>query len=837
MADLSGDIRRTIRTLGRQPGFVAAVVTTFAIAIGTNAAMFGLIDRLMLSAPPGIVDPDRVVRLSVEGGAESGQRFRMSTFSYPMFRSLAGAEHALALVAASRPDTVMVGRAEVRPSAALAVSGHYFATLRATPQLGRVIGPSDDEIPLGASVVVLSHAYWTRIYGRDPSAVGQQAVINGTPFTIIGVARQGFSGDVGSPVDVFIPLTAAMRGQAFGWWTIDRMNLVSIVGRLTDGVTPRGAAEVVTGIVRAQSGSDERASRQIAELTPVVPGRSARQSAQSQIALWLAGVSVVVLLIATANVGTLLLLRAARRQRETALRITLGAPRATLAMQLMIESLMLSVAGAVAGLLLSRWLSEAIRVTLLPSLAAREAFVDRRVALLSVGVAVVAGILAALTPIMQIGRRDLAAALRAGGESGASGRMTSQSIMVGAQVALCTVLLVGAGLFVRSLHRVQSQDLGFSTEGILYVTLDIQGYASGREKDALYEAALRRARGVAGVRRASLVEAFPFGPFHVPPMNIPGRAGMPTLGGQPPFMYPATIEFLAMMRVSLREGRMFNERDTRSSALVAMVNESMARTIWPNEPALGKCIRVGYPANMADEMDPMEAVALAPCREVVGIVRDSRARSIRGEGNEARQMQYYVPFEQIPAPPFPNFGFANGFFLQAAEPDLDRVAAEVHRVVQTGMTRSGFVRVKRYQDLIDPQLRSWRLGASLFALFGALALGIAAVGLFGVISYLVGQRTREMGVRIALGSSPRRMWRLVIGDALRLVGVGIATGIVAAMAAGPLVRDMLFRTSPWEPANAGVAILVLLTVTVAAAALPAWRAGRVDPLEALRADG
>jgi ABC-type antimicrobial peptide transport system permease subunit len=236
-------------------------------------------------------------------------------------------------------------------------------------------------------------------------------------------------------------------------------------------------------------------------------------------------------------------------------------------------------------------------------------------------------------------------------------------------------------------------------------------------------------------------------------------------------------------------------------------------------------------------MDPMEAVALAPCREVIGIVRDSRARSLRGDGDEGRQMQYYVPFEQIPAPPMPNFALASGVFVQADEADLDRVAASVQRAAQSGLGRTGYVRVQRYQDLIDPQLRGWRLGASLFSLFGALALGIAAVGLFGVISFLIGQRTREMGVRIALGATHRRMWVLVIGDALKLVAAGIAVGTIAAMAAGPLMRDMLFRTSPWEPANAGIAIAILLVVTVVAAALPAWRAGRVDPLTALRADG
>lgn len=838
MGSLGLDFRHALRTLRRQPGFVAAVVTTFAIAIGTNAAMFGLIDRLMLSAPPGIADPDRVVRLSVEAEVAPGQRYRMSTFSYPLFRELTRVDKAFSMVAASRPDTVMVGRDEAaRPASSLGVSGQYFATLGATPALGRFIGPADDGIPLGNSVVVLSHRYWSTVHARRPDVVGQSVSIGGSPFTIIGVARPGFNGDNAAPIDVFMPLTAAMRNEAFGWWTIERMNVVSIVGRLADGSTSRSAAELATTVLRSQVGRPDRSGQPVAELASVVPGRSARQSSQSQVALWLAGVSVIVLLIATANVGTLMLLRAARRQRETAMRITLGAPRARLAMQLVLESVILSIGGGIAGLVLSRWLSEAIRVTLLPGLAPGEGFIDRRVAALSLVAAIVAGAIAALTPMAQVGRRDLVAALRSGGDGGSSGRTRAQSAMVGAQVALCTVLLIGAGLFVRSLQRVQSQDLGFSTSGILYVTVELQGPASGRERDGMYDSALRQARTIAGVRRASLVGAFPFGPFHVPPLNVPGHDGMPTLGGQPPFLYPATPEYLQMMRVSLRQGRLFNDGDTRSSPLVVIVNESMARTLWPEGGAIGKCVRAGYPSDAPAGLDPIEAVAFAPCRQVVGVVRDSRARSIRGEGNEARQMQYYVPFDQTPARASPDFAFANGMFVQADDRDLARVAPLIQRAVQGSLSRSGFVKVRRYQDLIDPQLRSWRLGASLFTLFGALALGIAAVGLFGVISYMIGQRTREMGVRVALGAPRRRMWRLVIGDALRLVVVGMAVGTVLAMAAGPLVRDMLFRTSPWEPASAGAALLVLLAVTVLAAALPAWRASRVDPLTALRADG
>jgi putative ABC transport system permease protein len=288
------------------------------------------------------------------------------------------------------------------------------------------------------------------------------------------------------------------------------------------------------------------------------------------------------------------------------------------------------------------------------------------------------------------------------------------------------------------------------------------------------------------------------------------------------------------MKVTLTQGRLFTDRDGPGGQRVVLVNESMARTVWPGESAIGKCVRAGYPDNMEGFDDPMTAVTFAPCREVVGIVRDTRARSLRGDGNEARQMQFYVPFAQIPAPPTPNFARANGIFVQVTN---DQARAAVQRAIQAGLTRPGYARVRAYQDLIDPQLRSWKLGASLFTVFGALALGIAAVGLFGVISYLVAQRTRELGVRIALGASRDGVWRLVITDSVKLVVAGLVVGIVTAMAAGAVIRDLLFRTSPWEVTNAVMAIVILLAVTIAAAAWPAWRASRVDPLTALRSDG
>jgi predicted permease len=831
---LRGDVRYALRTLRREPTFVAGVVATFALAIGTNAAMLGVVSRLMLSPPPGIRDPERVVRAQIVVQGRNGEPQAMTTTSYPTFRGIAGLTRAFSAVAAVRTDTIGIGRgADLEQVPAIAASGQFFATLGAVPQAGRFFGPGDDELPTGATVAVLGDAYWKRRFAADRAAVGREIVVDGQSFTIIGIAPSGFNGDGLGDVDVYIPFTTSQRTRPFGWWTSDGMNIVSIVARLAPGVSTSVAAEMATSVLRARRTTFTDRPPTVG-LESVMPGASSRESSQAKIALWLSGVSAVVLLIATANVGTLLLLRAAKRRRDIAVRIALGAGQSVLARELLTESVLLALAGACVGLMLSRWFGDLLRVTLLPTLAPTVGFIDRPVLIVSVVVAVLSGIVAGLAPLAQVRRRNVVVDLRSG-EHGASGRFALQNILIGVQVALCTVLLAGAGLFVRSLERVQSQDLGFSTTGILYAELQPQRFVPGPERDLLHSAAAERLRSLSQVRRATVVEAFPFGPFHVPPISIPGMGDMPSVGDQLPYMYAATPEFLAMIGATLRQGRLFTDADARGAPLVVLVNETMARVVWPGQSAIGKCVRTGYGGGGPPTFDGGNPAEGAPCREVVGVVRDSRARSLRVSGNETKFMQFYVPFAQLPAMPSPNAASVTGIFAQVTG-DPDRAAAIIQRTLQSGSTVPVYARVRAYQDLIDPQLRSWRLGATLFSAFSALALGIAAVGLFGVVSYVITQRTREIGVRLALGATQAGMFGMVVRDALRLVVVGIVVGGAAAIAAGPLIQDMLFNTSPWEPANLATAIVVLVVVTTIAALWPAWRAGRVNPLVALRSD-
>jgi predicted permease len=836
---LTRDTRYALRTLRREPAFAAGVVLTFALAIGTNAAMFGLVTRLMLAPPPGIHGADRVAQVRLNFVSDDGTSMSGSTTSYPTFRALRTVTSAFTAVAGSKPDTLTIGRSpDVGQIAVLSTTGDYFTALGARTTIGRPIGPIDDEPPTGRQVVVLSYAYWQRAFGGDRSILGRELVVDDRRFVVIGVAERGFNGDGLSAVDAFIPFSAAMGKGSSDWMSNRFMNLMTLVVRVRDAVALSAAQQMATAAIREDASMAGRARTPAVGLASIVPTASARQSAQSQIALWLAGVAFIVLLIATANVGTLLALRSARRRREIAVRIAMGARRGDLARQLLVESVLLAATGAAAGLLFSRWFSGIIRATLLPNLAPVDVLIDRRVLAATALAAIGAGLLAGLAPVTQAGKTNLSTQLRSGNGTGTSGRLAFQNMLIGVQVALCTLLVVGASLFVRSLQRVRSQDLGFSTAELLYVTIDFRGYVPAIERDLTYEESVRRIRAIAGVTGATAVMGIPFGPHNIPPVSVPGSPQQfgPASGVQPPVMYAATADYLRMMDVSLVSGRLLTDADRRGTPQVVIVNESMAKTMWPRESALGKCVRVGFGPGFfpgGDEGNPADG---APCREVVGVVRDSRARSLRPERNEDKIMQYYVPLDQAPDPMMPDQPRLMGLIVRASG-DLDHAAALVQRTIHAGSARPIYARVRHYQDLIDPQLRSWRLGATLFSAFSVLALGIAAVGLFAVVSYVVTQRTPEIGVRLALGGTGQRVVGLIVGDAVRMASYGIAIGVAAALVAGPLVASMLFQTSPREPASIAVAGGVLLVTTLAAAIWPAWRAGRVNPVVALRSEG
>ena len=801
----SPSIRLAVRSLRREPALVAGVIATFALAIGANAAMFGLVTRLMLAAPPGVADPGNVARVSM-------------TTNYPEYQRIAGLADAFERVAAARPMNMIMGRGgDATELRAIAATGSYFAVLGARPALGRWFDARDDELPGGSSVAVLSHSLWHARFAGARDVIGRDIVLNDVAHTVVGVAPPNFSGDDIRAVDVFLPLSAAMRTQGAGWWTNDRVRIVSVVARLKDGVTA-GAAAGRAGV----------------ELEPLLPA-AVRNSTQARIAKWLMGVSLIVLIIATANVGTLLLLRALRKRREVAVRMALGAGRARLAGELTLESLILAVAGGAAGLLLSRGLSDVVRATLMPDLAPTDTLADPRLLAVTLILSVGAGLMAGLAPMGLVAQKALLSDLTGSGTLGSAGRSRAQRGLVGLQVALCTVLLVGAGLFVRSLERVRSQDLGYSVDKLLHVDVDFREQLGGARQDEVHRQLAARVASLPGVTGATIVQATPFGNFHVPPISVPGRDEPPNVNGQLPMLYASTPAYLRLMGVTLLQGRLFDADDRRGSQPVVIVNETFAREVWPGESALGKCVRAGHDP-FVEPTGGMASPAL-PCRTVVGVVRDSRVRSIRPVNREASLMQYYVPFEQVPLPPVfvGDVPTVSGLIVATAGEPEDLVS-QVQRFIQSSTGTPVYARVRPYQALLDPQMRPWRLGATLFVAFGVLALAIAAVGLFGVVSYIVSQRTREIGLRLALGGTGVVVGRAVVWGALRMVAYGIGAGLAVALAVGPRARDLLFQTSPKDGVSLIAAAASLVIITIVAAALPAWRAARVSPMVAMRVE-
>ena len=826
--DAGRDLQFALRSLRREPGVAAGILATFALAIGANAAMVGLVARLMLSAPPGVSDPASLARLHLEATSIDGERYKMTAMSYPVFRAVHALDGAFSGVAGSQAERLTSGGGgDMSEISVIAATGDYFRVLGTRPALGRFFGPDDDALPSGNAVAVLSHAYWERRYGGSTSALGDRITIDAQDYIVVGVAPRGFSGDALAPVDVFVPLTVAQRKDTSPWATADGIHFISVIARIRHRPSLPAAMGTLTASLRGHSGDDQVLS---AGIEPLIAdgGASPRQT---RIARWLAGVSLVVLLIAIANVATLLLLRAARRRREIAVRLALGAAKMRLARQLLVEGWLLSASGAVAALLVAKWATDLVRVSLLPDLAPSERFIEPSALVVAMVAAVVAGLVAGLAPLLQGARRDVAAELQ-GGRS-ASGRFGVQRMLIILQVALCTVLLFGAGLFVRSLQRLEAQDLGFSTARLLLVQLEFRATLIGNERDRIYTELAQRLATLPGVNGATILQAMPFGNFNVPPISVPGMPNPPSVGGQLPYMYAATPAYLDLMGVSLREGRLFGDHDGRGTPLVVLVNETFARTVWPGQSAIGKCVRAGFDFSLGEPTP--HAPETLPCRQVIGVVRDSRVRSVQPIGNEARLMQYYVPFGQQPEPFMHSASQVNAMLVRSAG-DPQRIMSSVQRFIQGASPTPVYARVQLYEDLLDPQLRPWRLGATLFSALGSLALVIAALGLFAVVSYLVTQRLPEIGIRLALGGSARSVAGLVVVGALRLVGFGAVIGVAGAFVLTPFVQSLLFETSMRDVSVVVSIAGVLGAVALAAAAVPALRAARVNPSVTLQAE-
>ena len=805
---VTSTVRATARTVRRSPGMVVGIVLTLALGIGANAAIFQVVDRLLLRPPLHIEAPDRVVRLVLERQNGPSQ----VTLTYPDVEVMNGASAFSGVAKVDHTSEFIVGTGpEAGPARGQLASASFFPTLGVTPERGRFYGPDEDRV--GANLtVVLSHGFWTRAYAGDPDIVGRTIRIDGQASTVVGVTPEGFTGAGLQQVDLWLPMdpwNALLTGgegwrESRGWWWLTG------VARLADGVSREAAAAEATALFHGgrageeeDSGlSEENARIGIAALTA---GSDGRATEESRVALWLLGVSLAVLLIACANVANLLLARGARARAETAIRLALGVSRARLIGQMVLQTVVLALAGGGVAVLVASWTRDLIQRALLPEIHFPATGVELRVLSFAVGVSLLAGLLAGIGPAVQSARASFAEDLKAG-RRGNSGSRVGRGLAV-FQGALAVVLLVGAGLFVRSLRAVRGVDMGMDVDRLAMVRIDPTATLSVQaDMSEVYEDGLQRVRDLPGVEAATLTSSPLFWSF-AQRLRVPGLDSIPSMPGGGPYWFAVTPGYFETVGQRIERGRAFDARDGTGGAPVAVVTRLMADSLWGGDAALGQCLLVG------DAEEP-------PCTEVVGIAEAAS----RGDLEEDPSFAYYLPLAQTQASP-------QGIYLRSRDPGaLVGPAGEVLRASPDVR----WATVTPLRDALDPQARSWRMGATMFTVFGLLALVVASIGLYSLLSFQVAQRTREIGIRTALGAERGRILRQVVLEGARLAAVGVGLGLLLALALGPLARDLLFRVSPRDPLTlAGVAAILLVVATLAST-VPGLRATRVEPTEALR---
>jgi len=799
------DLRYALRSFARSPALVAAAVVCLALGIGANATIFGVVDTLLFRPPPHVLDPERVVRLYFRRRLPPFGTTTSSITGYPLYTLIRESARSFdALAAYTYSQKASLGRGvDARRVRVVLASASYFPLLGVRPALGRFY-LADEDRPDGPAVVVLGYGFWRASFQNDSGILGRQLQLGRSSYTVVGVAPERFTGVNLENVDAWVPLTTATP-ELMGPGSLNRGSyFLQIIGRLGPG--GREAAErEATLAFRAEdvySGGDSNA---VALLGPVQHARGPELSQNARVSMWLTAVSVIVLLVACANVANLLLARALQRQREIAVRLALGAARLRLARQLVTESVLLALAGGVAALLVTLWVGPVIRAFLLPDIPALASAVDGRVLLFTGGVALLTGFLAGLVPALQVGRADLTPALKAGAGEGRYRRSRLRSALLVGQVALTVTLIVGAGLFARSLRNVAGQDFGFDPAHTLLATMDLRaaGYRPA-QINQLNLQMLARLEGLPGVEAAAATIGH-FGWATASSVSVPGRDSIPQLKAGGPYYQRVTAGYFAAMGTPVH-GRAFTPADRGSP--VAIVNETMARLLWPGESAIGKCFLVG-----SDKR----------CAGIIGVVPDAR----RFNAVEDASMHFYVPFTDDSSE------FITALVVRARGRPQDLVAP-VRAALQQTAANLPYAAVTPLADLVAPSIRPWRLGTTMFGVFAGLALVLAAVGLYGVLSYTVAQRSHEIGIRMAMGARRGNVLGLMVGQGVKIAALGAGIGAVAALAGGRVLSSLLYGVSPRDPLVLLGAAVIPLVVAAIASYVPARRAAKVDPVVALR---
>ncbi len=809
------DLRSGFRSIRRaRLGFSLSIVACLALGIGVTGAVLGVVDALLFRPPPHVARPGQVRRLAFSFRIPGAGEVTASTFSFSDLSDLRAGCDRFAAIAAVAHHPVVIGRGEeARPGQAAVVSGNFFSLLGVVPETGSLFSGDDLGQPTGERPAVLAYETWHRRYGGDPGTVGRVIDIAGEPYRVIGVAPAGFRGLGLEPEDLWLPAAAA--GQMLGptWRSGRGPRSFELFGRLRQGVAGDLAAEQAGAVFRHAHSSHPFYSRARFQAFPVVPARELGDQ-EVRISLWVAGLSFMVLLIACMNAANLLLARALGRLSDAALRAALGASRWRLAREVAVESSILAAAGGYGALVLLALAGRLVRSLLLPADLAPATAADLRFVGLMMVLSLLAAVLSGGVPALKTWGRDLMAPLREGSATDGAAKSRVQLALVSGQIVFTLMLLVGAGLFLASLEKAFSVDLGIDPRNVLVATLDFGPRAPRVEAlTASLERVRQRLELASGVDRASVVAGVPFASVFGASIRLPGEGAPPELPGGGPYLNPVGEGFFRTAGVEVLRGRSFEGLPLAGGLRVAVVNETAARYFWPRRSALGRCLEIGDDTN-------------GGCATVVGIVEDTARQTLR----DLPAAQVYVPIEQSPA------WIENRALLIRASGAPDSLLEPVRKEIEASQADALAVEVRPLSGLIEPLVRPWEAGARVLGVFGGLALLLALFGVYTVTAYDLGQRRRQLGVRMALGASAGQLrWSLLRGRAW-IVGASTALGLVACATAAPRLAPLLFDATWWNPrvlvfASAVVVVSALLASLAAARVIE-----KIDPAEILRED-
>jgi len=841
------DLRHAVRLLIAARGWTAVVVLSLALGIGANTALFTAVNGMLLTKIP-VADPDTLVRFRYAGRNDmvtsssdygfmnkmpDGQNVR-STFSYPMFRQFVADNRTLKDLLACAPfgrvNVVVDGQAQL--DTAFIVSGNYFQVLGVRARAGRTILPDDDRAD-APPVAVISSRYWHTRFGTDAATIGRAIKVNNVPVTIVGILPPEFTGiqqPIAEPPDISLPLAlqpqldpsaaASRLTQPTYWW-------LQVMGRLNPGASAAqvqgnlagvfqataraGLDSYLKGLADAERNASYNRDRTQVPTLMVQPGARGIYDVSTtdlRSVTILSAVVALVLLIVCANVANLLLSRATTRHKELSVRLSLGATRSRLIRQLLTESLLLAAMGGALGILVAYWGRQ-----LLPGRQGQMPAIDWRILAFVAAISCLTGIVFGIAPALRGTSMNVSSALKETSRGVVGSRsMLGRSLLV-VQVAISLVLLIGSGLFLRTLSNLRHVDVGFNPENLLLFRVNPQlNRYDEKRMVAFYRDVLERLAAVPGVKGAAMSQpALLSGSVNSTSIYIKGRVyppGRPQGDGNSINRVVISPGFFEVMGIPVVMGRGLSDRDTAEAPKVAVINEAAVRKFFPNENPLGH--RFGSNPENSSQI------------EVVGVLRDAKYDSVR----DSAPPTLYVPYPQT------RLGSAIFELRTAGTPAS--VTSGVREIIRQIDSNLPVTDVSTQIEYVEQRFLQEKLFAQAYTLFGALALVLASIGLFGLMSYSVARRTNEIGVRMALGAQRQDVLRLVLRESMILVAIGVVVGLGAAIAAGGLVKTLLFGLPPTDALSIGTAILVMVSVSALAGYLPARRASRVDPMVALR---